>query len=81
MSLSHSERKELEELVDMVLSVRLRQMQEGIVKGFVEALDWYSDNLANIFEARNKTLDTEFKAFMERFREKPLKETAVGFKP
>lgn len=58
MALTSAERKEIEEIVRTVFVTEWRNVSYEITAGFVEAIDWYSNNLAQIMEEQNAKSST-----------------------
>lgn len=54
MSLSDKEKREIAEIVVLVLDSRLNQFRKEIVAGFAECIDWHNENFAKIMEEQNK---------------------------
>jgi len=83
MGLSASDRKEIEEIVRVVFAQEFRKITPEITAGFVEAIDWYTENLAAIFEALDKKHELiagEFREKIMQMMETPAHKRVDGFK-
>lgn len=83
MSLSASDRKEIEEIVRIVFRQEFQSVSKDIAAGCVEAIDWYTDNLAQIFESlntKNEKVYGEFREKILRMMETPAEKRVEGFK-
>lgn len=75
MSLSNAERLEITEIVDTVFRVHFDQLKKEIIGGYIEVMDWYTDNLAKLLMAQN----AEYEKLIARMREAPNRPTVKGF--
>lgn len=80
MSLNDSDRRDIAEVLNVVLEAQLQAMSDGIVKGFVEAIDWYTDNLAKLLEKQNGEATKRWNEERERWMKENGKIPVGGFK-
>lgn len=59
MSLDDRERRQIADIVIMVIDAKLDNLRKEIIAGFVEALDWHNDNFAKIMAQTNQATVSE----------------------
>jgi hypothetical protein len=83
MSLNASERREIEEIVRVVVRSEFQRMAKDISTGFAEAIDWYTENVATIMLSgndKNEAWAAEMRAKIERmYAEAPQRKAVSGF--
>lgn len=54
MSLDDREKRQIADIVVMVIDAKLDELRKEILAGFVECLDWHNDNFAKIMAQTNQ---------------------------